>query len=224
MKRNLSGFFAVLFGAAVLGACTYQGGDIGDPLTRKAQWYSFVAGDDIRQTCATATPDRYRLVYNAIYDDQIRIYQTDSLRRIVDARAISQGNASRLSLDDLLGPWRAQASSAQLDQPGYDALVKSFADSGMFAPPPVGLDLPSRSYYWTAALCKDGKFSFTAWKHPSARFDALTFPPALFSLDATGVPVNQAKDVPFDPLWEQKAKNLETPVFTLTVGANGMVH
>lgn len=223
MTSLLSRVATAMLAVAALASCTYAGSDIGSPLERKVYWFSFVAGDDIRQTCAPGTPDRTRLVYNAVYDEQLRIYEVDALRRVLVSRAVAQGNAARLTLDDPLAPWRAVEARTQLDEAGYDRLAASFAEGGMFAPPPVGLELPSRSYHWTAAFCKDGRYGFTAWKYPSASFAAMGFDRALFALDTTGVPVNEAKEVGYDPLWEVKARRLEVPVFTLKVGAHGLV-
>lgn len=213
----------VVLTIAGLAGCAYRDGDIGDPVTRKFHWFSFVAGEDIRSTCQAGTPDRYRLVYNGIYDEQLRIYELDSLRRLLAVHVVQQGKAARLGSDDLLGPWRAEERKVPLDQATYDRLVAEFAASAMFAPPPVGLDLPSRSFYWTAAICKDGQYGFTAWKYPSAVFDKIAFAQSLFALDPTGVPVNEAKPVRFDPQWEEMARRHEVTVFTLTVGAAGLV-
>lgn len=224
MTSLLSRLSALLVAATALASCTWTGGDIGDPLERKAHWFSFVEGSDIRSTCEPGTPDRFRLVYNAVYDDQLRIYELDSLRRLLVVRAVNQGSTARLSADDLLAPYRAVRAEAQLDQAGYDRLVESFAKGGMFAPPPVGLELPSHSYYWTAAMCRNGRYGFTAWKYPSAAFAAMGFDAQLFALDTTGVPVNQAKEIPYDPVWETKARQKEVPVFSLRVTANGILH
>ena len=223
MTSLLSRISAVVLAVSAVTSCAYRGEDIGDPLTRKTQWYSFVEGDDIRATCSQGTPDRYRLVYNGIYDEQLRIYELDAVRRILIIRVVQQGKAAELNTGDLLAPWRAKEAKVQLDQPTYDRLVTSFGQSGMFAPPPVGLELPSRAYWWSAALCKDGRYGLTAWRHPSAAFAALGFADNLFQLDPTGIPVNQAKDVPFDPLWEAKARRLEVPVFSLKVTEDGLL-
>ncbi|HLO75040.1 MAG TPA: hypothetical protein VK196_01120 [Magnetospirillum sp.] len=224
MASLLARVSAVLSAIVTLSSCTYSGGDIGDPLERKAQWFSFVEGEDIRRTCDSGSPDRFRLVYNGVYDEQLRIYEVDGLRRLVSIHVVNPGNAGRLSSQDLLAPWRGVEAKAQLDQPAYDRLVESFARGGMFAPPPVGLELPSRSYYWTAAMCTGGRYHFTAWKYPSDRFAAMGFDADLFALDTTGVPVNQPKEVPFDPLWESKARRHEVTVFSLRVTANGILH
>jgi hypothetical protein len=215
---------AMLSTALALASCSWTGGDIGDPLERKAHWFSFVEGSDIRSTCAPGTPDRYRLVYNAVYDEQLRIYEVDALRRLLVIRAVDQGNAGRLSFEDPLAPWRAVEAKVQLDPAVYDRLEQAFAQGGMFAPPPVGLELPSHSYFWTAAMCRNGRYAFTAWKYPSAAFAAMGFDAQLFALDTTGVPVNQAKEIGFDPIWESKARQLQVPKFSLRVTESGILH
>lgn len=224
MASLLARLSALLVGAATLASCTWTGGDIGDPLERKAHWFSFVEGSDIRSNCAAATPDRFRLVFNAVYDEQLRIYELDSLRRLLVIRVVDQGSTGRLSFDDPLAPWRAVEAKVQLDEAAYNRLVGAFTQGGMFAPPPVGLELPSHSYYWTAATCHGGRYGFTAWKYPSPAFAAMGFDTALFALDTTGVPVNQARPRDYDPIWESKARRHEVPVFSLRVTGNGILH
>lgn len=224
MTPLLARVAAMLAGLAALASCTWTGGDIGDPLERKTHWFSFVEGEDIRATCDATSPDRFRLVYNGVYDEQLRIYELDALRRILTIRVVNQGSAAHLSFADPLAPWRAVATKVQLEQAGYDRLVGAFAQGGMFAPPPVGLELPSHSYYWTAATCHRGRYGFTAWKYPSAAFTAMGFDAQLFALDTTGVPVNQARARDYDPIWESKARRNEVPVFSLRVTANGILH
>lgn len=223
MKAIIKRYCTAVLALSALVSCSYHGGDIGDPLVRKTQWFSFVDGEDIRAACAVGTPDRFRLVYNAVYDEQVRIYEVDSLRRLLVIRVIAQGDASRLSSEDPAGPWRAQQEKVQLDQPTYDRLVDSFRQGGMFAAPAVGLELPSRSYYWTAAICRDGAYGLTAWKYPSAAFDAMGFDKFLFALDPSPVPPRFAGPVPFDPQWEDKAKRLEVPVFSFKVTPRGLL-
>lgn len=215
---------AIVFAIAGVAGCAYQGGDIGDPVTRKFHWFSYVEGEDIKSTCQPGTPDRTRLVYNGIYEEQLRMYELDGLRRLLTVRVVDQGNGARFSAEDLSGPWRAEEKTVPLDEPTYGRLVAAFTASAMFAPPPVGLDLPSHSYYWTAATCKDGRYGFTAWKYPSPAFDAIAFAQPLFALDPTGVPVNAAKPLRVDPQWQDMAKRHEVTTFTLTVGKAGLVH
>src|SRR5258708_8497990 len=64
--------FLGLAGLALAG-CSYPGG-IDNPLVRKFEWFSYVAGDDIRSKCGPGSPPQYRLVYNANWDEQVRAY------------------------------------------------------------------------------------------------------------------------------------------------------
>lgn len=196
---------------------------MGDPLTRKFHWFSYVAGDDIRATCRPGDPDRFRLVYNGIYGEHLRLYEVDSVRRRLSAKVSGDGNAARVSGDDLLAPWRAQAAATELDPAAYQRLEQALAADGAFGPPAVGLELPSRSYYWTAATCKAGRFTFTAWKYPSPAFEALRFPALLLAADATAVPLRPAGPIAFDPQLADDERQGKVVSFTLEVGAEGMV-
>lgn len=222
MIKTLTIIAATAALAGTLSACAYRGGDIGDPVVRKFYWYSFLSGDDINEHCAAGMPDRFRVVYNGLYSEQVRIYQLDSLQKVLSAKVVGSGNAGKLSSDDLLKPWRADESKIALDQQTYDRLVESFKGDGMFGPPPVGLRLPSQSYYWTAASCLDGRYAFTAWKHPSESFDRLMFGGNLFALDGTGIPVKAAGSVPFDPQRADSARRGEVTDFTVEVGERGL--
>lgn len=213
----------MVLAASALAACTYRGGDIGDPVLRKIHWFSIVEGEDIRASCSPGTPDRYRLVYNGIYNEQLRIYEFDSIQRNLRVNVVDDVDVSTIDPADLKGPWRADRAEAALDEPTYDSLVAAFEQSGMFAPPPVGLELPARSYFWTAAWCRSGQYGFTAWKHPSPAFDAIAFDDILLALDRTNVPMAIAKPVPFDPQWEDRRRRNEVTDFTLKVSQNGLV-
>lgn len=214
---------ALIFVGLTLAGCTYTGGDMGDPLTRKTHWFSYVAGDDIRASCQPGTPDRVRLVYNGRYDRQLRLYEVDSLRRLVSVKVVSPGNAAQLSGDDLLGPWRAVEAKTQLDEAGYAALAQSFDAAGVFGPPAVGRDLPSHGYHWAAASCKDGRFVFTGWAYPQTDLMALPFVAPLLAADTTGIAVNPPGAIPLDPSYEANIRDGKVTVFTLKVGRDGMV-
>ena len=104
--------FAILFLAvAGLSACSYKGGDIGNPFHRKFHWLSFLSGEDMAASCDATTPDRFRLVYNAIWGEQVRVYEWDAIRRSLRVRVMGAGDLRELSLSDPLAPWRAQAAA-----------------------------------------------------------------------------------------------------------------
>jgi len=223
MNRFLQIFAAGAVVAGSLASCTYAGGDIGDPLTRKFHWFSYVAGDDLRKSCAASGPDRYRVVYNGVYGEQLRMYDLDAVRRLLVVHVTRPGNASTVVLSDPLAPWTADEARVQLDAATYERLVASFAAAGMFDPPPVGLEMESNGYFWTAAYCRQGQFGFTAWKYPSDAFSRLTFKGVLLPLDPTGVPVAEAGPVPFDPLRADERRKGAVGDFTLKVGRDGLV-
>ncbi|CAA7613052.1 conserved hypothetical protein [Candidatus Terasakiella magnetica] len=221
MKASTS--VALTFAAlTALGGCAYKGGDIGDPLHRKFHWFSFIGGEDIAATCAADTPDRARLVYNAVWGQQTRIYEWDSLRRSLRIRVVGGGNLTALSLSDPLAPWRAEETKATLDQAGLNALNAALDAAGGFGPAAIGLELPSHAYYWTAATCRGGKFTFTGWLYPSDRFEAARFPAALFALDPDRQSVISPAPIPFDPIRNFDQKRGATGEFTLKVGVKGL--
>ena len=64
----------IFLGTALVSGCTYRAGGIESPITRKFQYFSYLNADDIRANCVAGTPAQYRLVYNAVYSEQVRAY------------------------------------------------------------------------------------------------------------------------------------------------------
>jgi hypothetical protein len=216
IRQAIPAFLAVPL--ALLGGCTYQGGDIGDALHRKFHWLSFVAGDDIKASCGLDTPDRARLVYNAVWGKQVRIYEWDSLRKSLRIRVVGPGAVNGATLDDPIAGWKADEATLSLDQAAYQELDQALAQSGGFGPAAKGLELPSTGYYWAAATCHQGSFTMTGWLYPSQTFDAATFPAKLFALDPGRDTVRKAGPDPVDPLWEYERKRGAVTDFTIRVG------
>ncbi|RAU20680.1 hypothetical protein CU669_17215 [Paramagnetospirillum kuznetsovii] len=215
--------FSILFGVlAGLGACSYKGGDIGDPIHRKFHWSSFVSGEDMAAICAAETPDRVRLVYNAVWGEQVRIYEWDSVRRVLRIRVIGSGDLRGMSLGDPLGNWRAVEQSVSLDPSAYDELMAALGESGGFGPPAVGLELVSRSYYWAAATCRQGSFTFTGWKYPSPEFESARFAAKLFALDPDRADIRPPAPIPFDVMYEYNRNQAKVMEFTFKVGPAGL--
>ena len=195
---------------------------MGNPFYRKAQWFSFVEGADIAGACTDGAPERFRMVYNALWEQQVRVYEWDSTAKTLKISVIRSGNVAQITLDDPLSPWRADVASIPLDQAGYDGLAASLAGSGAFGPPAVGLELPSHSYYWTAASCRQGKYTFTAWAYPSAAYAAARFPAALAAQDPGRQAIAQPGPIPVDPFREYDRKRGAVIEFTLKVGTRGL--
>ena len=54
--------------------CTYRG-ETDNPVVRRATWFSYLDGTDLRTACGEGASDRFRLVYNARYEQQVRSYE-----------------------------------------------------------------------------------------------------------------------------------------------------
>lgn len=167
-----------MVGVAVLVGCAAQGVAV-DPVSRSLGWFSYLGGEDVREGCGTDAPARLRLVYNAVYTEQVRTYDVFAVAgeaaATVTARAFGSASLVGLELDDPLAPWRGTVVSAPIDQAGLKALRLSLDDSGFFGPAPEGLLLRSDSFYWAVSACLDGAFHFNAFAAPSAEYSRLRF-------------------------------------------------
>jgi len=215
--------------------CTYSGG-IDNPLIRKATWFSYVGGDDLRSRCGPGAPQQYRLIYNANWNEQVRAY---------DLKASATGDGSAMlftqvfggygsdlmsfSITDPLAPARGTSGQARLSPPQFADLVTAINDSGFVTDKaPYGTRLESWDFYWVIAACVDGRFQYNAWVYPSERYNKLRFAAQLFALDGTGVSPNAPRDVNS----AEEYSNSEFPrrrtyggtpyTFELVVGNNGL--
>lgn len=202
-----------------LAGCAYGPGTLDDPIGRKFAWFSFLDAGDLRADCAPGRPDRWRLVYNGAYDEQVRIYQLDGPTRRLSQRVIGPADLSRgWTAGDPLGPWRGAAAVAALDAGQYAALSRAFEEGGLYGPAPEGLRLASERFWWLAAACRGGRFFFNAWLYPTPRFERLGLWPALARLDVTGVPFNP----PRPPGPRLRDPDRELADFTVEVGRLGL--
>lgn len=223
--------------AAVLAGCTYRG-NIDNPATIKATWFSYLNGDDLRAGCVEGAPLSYRIIYNADYDQQIRSYEIvgdgpgesgGGARLTVRVAGESGLDVSKLRFDDPLAFARWTRSDAPLGASVVERLDAALEASGAFAPAPRGLQLFSKETYWISNLCRDGVFSFNAWRYPSDRFDAIRFDDLLFALDETGVAVRAPVAVPVGTSARlqsprgREAADATGNFFTVKVGENGLL-
>jgi hypothetical protein len=86
----------------------YSVGEIDNPLTQRITWFSYLGGSDIAEACGRGAGERYRIIYNGRYEEQLRSYEVtvhgDSADLVVRVR--EQANLTELSTADLLAPWR----------------------------------------------------------------------------------------------------------------------
>jgi hypothetical protein len=204
MEIPMRGWMAgACVGAALLGACTYAGGDIEEPVRRSAQWFSYVGGDDLRAECEAGRPARYRFVYNATWEEQVRTYDVDRIPgdgALLRVRVL-RGGARILQfwIVDQLGAPVAPTTvvrDVKLSETQYLELIRAVEASGFGEPAPAGLQLPSWDFFWVVSACADGRFHFNAWRQRHPGWDRITFDRLLFAADTTEVALRRPPEWP----------------------------
>ena len=180
--------------ALLLGSCTYGDfGNIDNPLVRRAQWFSYLRGEDIEAACTEGSAERYRLIYNADFRSQVRAYEVTadgSGGAFYIARAVPNGAAlSNFTFLTTAGWWRWDVSEAVMSAEMFDDLRFRLAEDGYFDRSGASVRLSSFEYYWLVTACVDGKFESGAWANLQTPLLQLRFPEPLFLLDETGLPV-----------------------------------
>jgi hypothetical protein len=200
-------------------SCTYKGG-VENPVTRKFTWFSYVNGDDIRKVCAELGADRYRFVYNGIYQRQTRTYDVFFHTGKIKITVNGEANLRNTSLNDLFSPWRATTSEIDVERKVLKEIKNSLISSAALQPAPTGLRLYSDKFHWTVAACVEGEFYFNGYLWPSKRWEAMTFDDLLLSLDNTGVALEEPKRLSPLDIWGSMS---DVNPFLLEVGKNGLV-
>ena len=188
-SRVLTGVVALV----ALSACT-SGGPTSSPGGRTAEWFSYVAGEDIQATCHAGAAERYRFVYNAVYTEQVRTYdfslEGTGPGGLLRAAVFSGKPISTKSLLDPLRGWRGEVSWATVAPEALGQIREALAEAGFFAPPPVGMFLDSGDYYWVVNACIGGRHHFNVFAAPAQAVAELGFFAHLLRHDRTGVAVN----------------------------------
>lgn len=207
-------------------ACAYRGHD--DPASRKLTWFSYVDGGDLRRECVAGGPPLYRFIYNAQYQKHVRTYDirpdADTGILTMRARVIEEPDLSNvtLSFTDFSAVEGSTTDTAPVSAAERGRLDKALRESGFFAPAPRGLSMRSDEYYWTGVVCSDGVVTFNAFKWPSPRFDALTFPSVLLDLDPTGIAMRGTPDPARYNAGAARLEGDRVGRFSLVVGDNGL--
>lgn len=231
----------LLFTIALASACTPQedanrfvGATTENPLALKLTWFRYLAGEDIRQACLANTPNLYRFVYNADYNQQLRTYDLVADRSgsaVVTSRVLTgSGIATSIDLgfDDVLASWRWTRGRTRMSRGEVAAFNSKLERDAVFQPPEDDITLYSNGFYWVATGCRDGRFFSNAWQYPGERFQALAFPDALLIYDRTGVAVNppRARDLAESARAKSGPrghKRSRKPYFVVELGEKGFV-
>ncbi len=230
MKRALAAIGLILAGSTAFAQRPDR--NVEQPIVRSFHWFNYVAGDDIRAACGKDGRNHLRLVYNAIYDEQVRTYeiflQPDGTAGMTVGVLADQGNLTNLLVGepgDVTNPWRMRRGQRILNAAETRELLGLLEASAAFGPPPAGLRLPDVDFWWTVASCRNGVWGFQAYHYPTDGFANVKFAAKLFSWDNVPVPVNPPrKEVPAELRhnWNAPPNHLRANQWTLTVGKDGL--
>lgn len=224
---NKTSLILLFLASAALAACTNVG-PTDDPIRRHFTWERYVGGQDLAQACMRGQPERFRLVYNAIYDEQRRSYDLTGMEdggAMLEARAIGPGNLVTMPLSDPLQPWRGETSLFRLTAADFAGLKAVLEQAGFRRPAPEGLFLRGDDFYWAASSCEGGEFHFYAWSNEQPGFSDLPLLAALGRFDRTGVEPNPPRQVPLAPyslLFNTTQPHGRPIPHRLRVGKNGL--
>lgn len=219
----------LLFAVLASAACAYRGpAEPANLPAQRATFFSWLGGEDIRAACAAGTADRYRMIYNADFNEQVRGYEIvpaagggGTLFQTVDRGLVLDGPVDLMRPLSIGAPVRVETPLSPEDMAAAAALLQA---SGAFDAPPVGLRLRSQEHFWVVSGCRDGRFFLTAYRYPSDRFDGIRFAEFLAAHDATGIPF----PAPASPLGGHLSRCPDSRsrgyvCFTRQVGADGLV-
>jgi hypothetical protein len=177
--------------------------NVDQPVVRSLNWFSYVAAEDIRATCRPGGRNRLRLIYNALWEEQVRAYeiflQPDGTAGLNAGMLAEQGPATAVSgitigaLGDITGPWRMRRGQRLLTAAESGELMALLQASAAFGPPRDGLRLPDNDFWWTVASCRDGVWGFQAYHYPTDRFANVRFAEKLFAFDNVGIAINRPR-------------------------------
>jgi hypothetical protein len=199
---------AAIIAAAIVASATVVAGigpawaqradrSVNPPVVRSFNWFDYVAADDIRAACKPGSRNRIRLVYNAIWEEQVRTYelflQPDGTAGLNIGVLAEQGVVASLSISngaDVTNPWSMKKGERLLTAAETADLMASLQASAAFGPPRDGMRLPDNDFWWTVASCRNGTWGFQAYHYPTDGFANVKFAAKLFALDNVPIKVN----------------------------------
>jgi hypothetical protein len=190
--------FCIVAGA-LLAACSGTS-NVDTPVVGRLQWFSFIGGDDIRRQCAPGAPARYRFVYNAVYNEQVRVY--DVIRTPAGADfgvRITSGQISLVGyVPGAADPWNVRnRAGGTLDDAAYVALIRRLEADGFGTATDTTTRFPSWDHYWLVTACADGRFHINGWRNGTPGFAALGFPELLYAKDTTEIAFPKPRPNPY---------------------------
>ena len=229
---NLSYFLEfLLLGCflATITSCSYYGGHE-QPAIRKFTWFSYIAGEDIKNKCISGSKTKYRFVYNGIYNEQVRTYDINQIspdRYNIKISVTEEADISSFSLDlqnpDLFKPWKPKFSVTNVSAQDIGILKQTLKDIGFFDSLPPKEKLSSINFYWIISTCIDGSFNQNAYYWPDKKFKKAEFPGLLSAWDFTGIPVNPPRVTSNLSIYGTTDEKSHRNHFNIEFGSNGLL-
>ncbi len=198
MKAFFATMAAVTLLAAVPAAAQRPDRNVEKPVVRSFHWFDFVAANDIRAACVPGGRSRLRLIYNALWEEQVRAYeiflQPDGTAGMNIGVLEGQGNVTTgitnmliSTPSDIFAPWSMKGGQRLLNAAETRDLVGLLEESRAFGPPRDGMRLPDNDFWWAVASCRNGVWGFQAYHYPTDGFANVKFSARLFSWDAVPI-------------------------------------
>ncbi len=200
----------VLCTAFLVQGCAARG-PASDPVSRVLSWFSYMNGDDLRSACARGATDRYRLIYNGRWTEQVRSYDLVAARALpgtqgqavpVDAKLMAQSFTPaplfNAYLERLNGGDATQVEEVRLEPDDFRRLEGAISEiaSRMDG---EGSWLRSDRYFWLIMGCRDGEFRLTGFEVTPEIHDGLVFLAPLIAVDPVAGPLARPRALPEQP-------------------------
>jgi len=237
MKRLMAAAFGLTLATSPVVLAQRADRNVDQPVVRSLNWFSYVAAEDVRAACQPGGRSRLRLIYNALWEEQVRTYEvflqpdgTAGLNIGVlpqQAPATDVSSITIGSLSDVTAPWRMRKGQRLLDAAQTADLIASLQASAAFGPPRDGLRLPDNDFWWTVASCRNGVWGFQAYHYPTDRFANVRFAEKLFALDNVGIAINRPRNLEpaelrRDPMGLRPGRGPTADRWMLVVGKDGL--
>jgi hypothetical protein len=192
--------FALVLGASAPAFAQRTDRNVDPPIVRSISWFGYVGGDDIRAACQRGARSHIRLVYNALWEEQVRVYdvflQPDGTAGLNVGVLADQGNVAQLLLSsgsDVTNPWRMKKGQRLLSVAETSDLLGALQASAAFGPPHEGLRLPDNDFWWAVSSCRDGVWGFQAYHYPTDNFTSVRFAEKLYAWDNVPLTINKPR-------------------------------
>jgi hypothetical protein len=222
MLRFIS--YLMILNFLLLVACSYNNKEDQSPLARKLSWFSYLASDDIRESCGKTVVNQFRFVYNAMYLEQVRTYDLEPIRgdlSRIKMKITQKAELSLLEIDtkkmDFLKPWRPIKSNTDIRKEDVELLTKSLESVNFFSPNESVTRLSSKDFYWLVTACVRGVFFQRAYLWPEYNFDDIGFISLLKSWDFSNIAYNPPRKTDLFNIYGTKDKEKYSNNFIVTL-------